>query len=110
VQVVTVQSISELKKNNATYKVLAAVWVLAQNYQLGNQLDLSLACFLPPGEYRDRENFQTQLETALKEFETPTGIFKVNLIDFNCKPEGAGVFMHHRRKVGSSALSKTVEA
>ena len=86
-----------LKANLAIPKILSACWVYSDKFDLGNRFNLLLACFLPPGEYEDRAKFEKELRSALSEFETPDGIFKVSLKDFDCKPEGSGVFMEHWR-------------
>ncbi|WP_069791719.1 ParM/StbA family protein (plasmid) [Cyanobacterium sp. IPPAS B-1200] len=86
-----------LKASLAIPKILSACWVMAEQFKLGAEFDISLACFLPPGEYEDRAKFENELELALSEFETPNGTFKVSLLNFECKPEGVGVFMEHWR-------------
>ncbi len=90
--------LNQLKYELAWLKVLAAVWVVKEKFGLGNQLKLALACLLPPGEYEDRDSFAQILAKSLASFETPSGQMNVTLEEFNCKPEGAGVFMLHRYK------------
>ena len=88
-----------LKSNLAIPKILSACWVIQEKFKsLSNEFDLALACFLPPGEYEDRAEFEKELRSALSEFETPDGIFKVSLTHFDCKPESFGIFMEHWRK------------
>ena len=97
-----------LKASLAIPKILSACWVYSDKFKsLNNEFDLALACFLPPGEYDDRAEFEKELRSALSEFETPDGIFKVSLKDFECKPEAGGVFMEHWRlekETASNAL------
>lgn len=96
-----------LKSNLAIPKILSACWVYSELFDLGNRFNLSLACFLPPGEYEDKVEFGNELKEILSEFETPDGTFKVSLKDFDCKPEGSGVFMEHWRlekETASNAL------
>ena len=92
--------LSRLKYERAWIKVLAALWVIKKKFDLPNQFKLALACLLPPGEYKDQENFEVLLREALASFVTPDGEMKVTLEEFNCKPEGAGIFMLHRLKRG----------
>lgn len=94
-----------LKASLAIPKILSACWVMAELFNLGNRFNLSLACFLPPGEYEDKAEFKKELSSALSEFETPDGIFKISLKDFDCKPEGSGVFMEHWRLEKETALN-----
>ena len=86
-----------LKASLAIPKILSACWAYSEPFKLGNRFNLSLACFLPPGEYEDNAEFKKELRSALSEFQTPDGTFKVSLKDFECKPEGSGVFMEHWR-------------
>lgn len=94
-----------LKSNLAIPKILSACWVYSEKFDLGNRFNLSIACFLPPGEYEDRAEFEKELRLALANFETPDGIFKVFLKNFDCKPEGSGVFMEHWRLEKQTAFN-----
>jgi hypothetical protein len=91
----------DLKTVYTVPRTLAAVWVLAQNLNLGKQFDLHLSCLLPPGEYVEKENFRIGLLKALKSFQTPSGRYQVQLKTFRCNPEGAGVFKHYYRERSS---------
>lgn len=88
------------KVETGVCKTLAATWALARYGRLPSSSRLRLCCVLPPGEYEDRERFRVKLESALSSFETPTGRLNVTLEEFNCKPEGAGVYMNHARLRG----------
>ena len=85
--------LSEPKYERALPKTLAAVWVAGQHLTLGNQFNVAIGVLLPPGEYEDRERFEALLRSALARYETPTGMLKVNLSQFNCKPEGGGIYL-----------------
>jgi hypothetical protein len=87
--------LSELKYERALPKTLAAVWVASQYLSLGNQFNAAIGVLLPPGEYEDREHFEALLRSALANYETPTGTLNVNLSQFNCKPEGGGIYLMH---------------
>lgn len=95
--------LAALKVEAAPYKVAAALWVTRQKMNLPDDLRLSLCCVLPPGEYEGRERFRGRLEMALSSFETPTGRMTVELERFDCKPEGAGVFLNHVKLMGPVA-------
>jgi len=87
-----------LKWEDAIRKTLGAVWVLSERLGLGNQFDIAIGAVLPPGEYKnDRERFQSKLTECLKSFNTPSKIFNVNLVFFDCKPEGGGIYLYRRR-------------
>ncbi|MBD2772586.1 ParM/StbA family protein [Iningainema tapete] len=92
--------LSELKYERAIYKTLAAIWVIKEKLKLGSRLGVAIAVLLPPGEYEDRERFEKMLRSSLAGYQTPTGRMSVSLKAFNCKPEGGGIYLVHRRKVG----------
>lgn len=92
--------LSELKYERGLYRILAAVWVLAQKLQLGNSFKLDLAVLLPASEYESRTKFEQFLRALLKNYETPSGAMSIEIGRFNCYPEGAGVFLLHSKRVG----------
>ena len=98
--------LQELKYERATFKTLAAIWVIAQKLQLDNTIEVALAVLLPPGEYEDRYRFETMLKEGMQEFLTPTGKMSATLKAFNCKPEGCGIYLCHDRKMGAALKSK----
>ncbi|WP_219907695.1 ParM/StbA family protein [Aphanothece hegewaldii] len=98
--------LTQPKIATALSKTLAAIWVLKEQLRLSNTIRLDLCCVLPIGEYQDKDKLKRQLEKAFHEFETPSGQLKVELSEFNCKPEGAGVYMMHTRKRGVEAQQK----
>lgn len=65
--------LSELKYERGLYRILAAVWVLAQKLQLGNSFKLDLAVLLPASEYESRTKFEQFLRALLKNYETSSG-------------------------------------
>ncbi len=98
-----------LKWEDAVRKTLAAVWVLSERLKLGDKFDIAIAALLPPGEYKsDRERFEKSLKTALSNFLTPSSNFKVNLVFFDCKPEGGGVYLYHRQRLKDSVKQKVL--
>lgn len=99
--------LKDLKTLHTVPRTLAAVWVAAQELQLAQTFDLYLSCVLPPGEYGERESFRVELIKALRNFQTPSGKYQVNLKTFKCRPEGAGVFNYyqHRRSKDKDGLS-----
>ncbi|MBW4568818.1 MAG: ParM/StbA family protein [Tolypothrix carrinoi HA7290-LM1] len=92
--------LSELKYERAIYKTLAAIWVIKEKLQLSSRLGVAIAVLLPPGEYEDRDRFEKMLRSSLAGYQTPTGRMSVSLKAFNCKPEGGGIYLVHRKKVG----------
>lgn len=90
--------LAQPKINSAAAKTLAAVWVMKEKLALPSQIRLDLCCVLPSGEYEDRNQLEKQLRANLNAFETPTGKLIVRLETFNCKPEGAGIFLYHGAK------------
>lgn len=83
------------KYSLALYRTLAAVWVVKQRLNLSERLKVALTVLLPPGEIEDAQILIEKLKAALSEFETPTGILKVELSDLECYSEGSGVYLMH---------------
>ncbi len=79
----------------AVYRTLAAIWVAQQRLQLPSCFGIALAALLPPGEFEDSQLLLDGLKQALGCFDTPTGKLKVKLCDFECYPEGGGVYLMH---------------
>ena len=85
------QSVKQLKSDTIVYKILAVVSIISQRLDLGTKFDLQLGCLLPPGEFCDRQRIQSDLITALADFDTPIGGFNVRLVSINFYIEGMGV-------------------
>jgi hypothetical protein len=85
--------LSELKYENALYKVLAAVGVIVKSAGLSTRqkLSLQLAILLPWNEYSDRKRFKSHIESLLKSFAFQDSSLKVKLDRFVCRPEGGGL-------------------
>lgn len=94
--------LSQLKYERALHKTLAAMWVIKEKLRLPQNFTAAIAVLLPPGEYEDRGRFERVLREALAEYQTPTGLMTVELLAFNCKPEGGGIYLMHNKKVGSA--------
>ncbi|HBL13459.1 MAG TPA: hypothetical protein DD379_19090 [Cyanobacteria bacterium UBA11162] len=97
--------LSQLKYERAYPKTLAAVWVAATSLGLGNRFRMALAVLLPPGEYENASHLEAMIASGLEQFETPCGTFKVKLTHFDCKPEGAGIYLM-RTQSDSAALKR----
>jgi hypothetical protein len=101
--------LSELKYRTATVKTLALLGVIvAREPQLGKKFNLVLNTLLPGGEFADRKKFERKLTEALNEFDTPTGTLKVDLLEFECLPEGAGLYAAYRQRVGERIFHEQV--
>ncbi|MGK7958311.1 MAG: ParM/StbA family protein [Crocosphaera sp.] len=98
------------KVDLAVYKILAAIWVLKEHWQLKNKFSVSIACVLPPGEYEERDLLEQQVKEVIHDFETPTGTMKIRCPSFVCRPEGFGVLGCHQLSKGMSYLKQTVTA
>ncbi|WP_446422441.1 ParM/StbA family protein [Coleofasciculus sp.] len=95
--------LSSLKYERAFPKTLAAVWVAAQNLKLKNKFSAAIAILLPVSEYKSSDWLHELLVESLKKFNTPTGQMSVNLMAFDCKPEGCGIYM--MRQLGDDAFA-----
>ncbi|MGD2184419.1 ParM/StbA family protein [Lusitaniella coriacea] len=102
--------LSDLKAPRGVIKTLAVLGILQQRLELTEGFRVALTVVLPPGEYADRTNFERELRAAIAEWETPTGRASAELADFNCKPEGAGVYMCYRNVAGESIYRQNLAA
>jgi hypothetical protein len=94
--------LSEIKYENALYKTLAAVGVIAESNQLNpKKISLQLAVLLPWNEYEDRSKFYQKLKEYLNDFVFRGESYSVELDKFICRPEGGGLAAIHTRKQGS---------
>ena len=92
----------EIKYENALYKTLAAVGVIAESSKLNpKKISLQLGVLLPWNEYEDREKFYNKLKEYLSNFVFRGLSFSVQLDKFICRPEGGGLAAIHTRKKGS---------
>ncbi|MEO0845724.1 MAG: ParM/StbA family protein [Cyanobacteria bacterium J06648_1] len=94
--------LQEIKYENALYKTLAAVGVIAESNQLNpKKISLQLAVLLPWNEYEDRSKFYQKLKEYLNDFAFRGKSYSVELDKFICRPEGGGLAAIHTRKKGS---------
>jgi hypothetical protein len=94
--------LSEIKYENALYKTLAAVGVIAEQNNLNpKKISLQLAILLPWNEYEDRSKFYQKLKEYLNDFVFRGESYSVELDKFICRPEGGGLAAIHTRKQGS---------
>ncbi|MEC4895922.1 MAG: ParM/StbA family protein [Oscillatoria sp. PMC 1051.18] len=95
----------DVKSRVAVAKTGALIWAIKQKHQLDSKtLRVALTTVLPIGEYADRDKFETQLRELSGGFETPTGEMKVEMLDFDCKPEGAGVYSYYRNSASDEII------
>ncbi|MDJ0733550.1 MAG: ParM/StbA family protein [Nostocaceae cyanobacterium] len=100
--------LKELKYERAISKTISAVWVASQKLKLGMKFRLALACLLPPGELENKESFHQQLCKVLANYITPTGKIQVELVEFKCLPEGAGIYLAYQKKLGQQIKMKVI--
>lgn len=94
--------LQEIKYENALYKTLAAVGVIAESNQLNpKKISLQLAVLLPWNEYEDRSKLYQKLKEYLNDFVFRGESYSVELDKFICRPEGGGLAAIHTRKKGS---------
>ena len=97
----------EKKYENALYKVLAAVGVIAQKLALSRRkLRVHLAIVLPWQEFSDRKAFEEQLRSLLAEFVFRGQKLKCSLKTFLCRPEGGGLAATRMRQKGLEWFQK----
>jgi hypothetical protein len=81
--------ISELKYENALWKVLVAIGLIVEISKIKvspkKPLKLELSLLLPWNEYSDRRRFEEQLRIMLAGFQLRNKDLKVNLVRFLCR-------------------------
>ncbi len=92
--------LDKLKYETSIHKALAVIGAIAQHNKLPNRFSLSLTSLLPYGEYQNRQAFEQQLQSALKDFRFRGQRLRVKLERFECLPEGAGLAMIRQRQNG----------
>ncbi|MCL1474605.1 ParM/StbA family protein [Argonema antarcticum] len=100
--------LAESKVEAATYKALAAIWVMALKLKLKERFKLAVKVVLPPGEFADRETFQTKLLSQAKNFSTPSGKISAEIVHFQCLPEGAGIYLNYLDANENALKRKTI--
>ena len=94
--------LQEIKYENALYKTLAAVGVIAESSKLNpKKISLQLGVLLPWNEYEDRQKFYKKLKEYLNDFVFRGSTYSVELDKFICRPEGGGLAAIHTRKKGT---------
>lgn len=92
------------KHELAFFKVLALFWVVKEKFNLPSRFQVSLSFLLPPGEFDNRFKLEEMLREFSKEFDSPSGLLSVDIKEFDCKPEGAGILLY-LKSVKSSLLT-----
>ncbi len=102
----------ELKYENALYKILAAIGVIASKHQLPTKktLKVYLGVLLPWNEYSDRQRFESQLVQMLARFSFRDSSLKVKLARFLLRPEGAGLAASRLRIQGQDWFSQPAQS
>ncbi len=100
--------LKQLKYQRALYKVLAMVGAIAQRKQLPTRFKLSLGLLLPYGEYTDRDRFHQIVKKALAQYCFRGTEYNVELVNFVCRPEGAGLLMRRGAVEKESLGRRTV--
>jgi hypothetical protein len=86
-------SLREVKVDRGIVRTVAAVGAIALRERYPESFRLKLGVLLPYGEIGDRDTFEREARTALKEFEFKGREYRVELTGFSCLPEGSGVLM-----------------
>jgi hypothetical protein len=86
-------SLREPKWSRGVVRTLALLGLIAEKESLPTQFSLNLGILLPYGEISDRENLEKNLRQALKKFKFRDTPYQINLMKFDCKPEGTGVLV-----------------
>lgn len=98
-----VDRLREKKYENALYKVLAAIGVLAMRAEFEGKRKFSifLGVLLPWAEFGDRKRFEAQIQAMLSAFWFQSHKLSVKLERFVCQPEGGGLAATYLRQKGA---------
>lgn len=99
------------KTELAVPKILSALWILKEHFNLSNNFYIRLAVLLPAGECStiDRQELVDLLKPSLTAFSTPTGKMSVKLFaNPVVKPEGGGLLLHYKSLQGEEFSAKSV--
>ncbi len=99
--------LKQVKYQRALYKVLAMVGTIAQTKKLPTRFKLSLGLLLPYSEYRDRDRFHQIVKKALAKYSFRGTEYNVELVNFLCLPEGAGLLLRASEQ-GEISKAQTV--
>jgi hypothetical protein len=99
---------NSLKYERAYIKTLAAVWAACVELGLDKKKKIraAIGVLLPASEQESTDELKHYITSWLPKFITPTGVMSVELVNYDCKPEGGGVFQAYTMAQGA-ALIKT---
>jgi hypothetical protein len=99
---------NSLKYERAYIKTLAAVWAACVELGLDKKKKIraAIGVLLPASEQESTDELKHYITSWLPKFITPTGVMSVELMNYDCKPEGGGVFQAYTNSLGA-ALIKT---
>ena len=98
-------SLDERKLFAAEPTTLAIVGSIAKTYHLDSEFNIKLGILLPWGEYIDRKKYKEYIADSLSCFEFQGTEYRVNVEEFKCLPEGAGVFSKGRQPTNGKLLN-----
>ena len=81
-------------------KILAAIGEIALREKITEKFDLNLYLLLPYSEYENRQELEQVLRKQLKLYWLAENRTQANLKFYQCYPEGLGVALEVRRKLG----------
>ncbi|BAY95219.1 MULTISPECIES: ParM/StbA family protein [unclassified Tolypothrix] len=96
----------ELKYERAIYKTLAAIWVIKERLRLPLKIRIALSVLLPPGEFKNKVEFEQLLRTYSADYLASGVTMQVECVMFKCLPEGAGIYLSHQRRMGEVLKQK----
>jgi len=93
-------SVKKLKYEGFIPKILAAIGEIAVKENLGENFGLNLYSLLPYSEFENRQELEKALRIKLKLFWFAGKRIKPELKLYRCYPEGLGVALEAKRKLG----------
>ena len=89
-------SIKPLKSDSIIPKIIAAIAVAAQKFNLPCKFKVTIISVLPPGEHQYTDDVSKNLMMALRNIKTPAGKINPTLQQLSIYPEGYGILNWHR--------------
>ena len=89
-------SIKPLKSDSIIPKIVAAIAVAAQKFNLPCKFKVTIISVLPPGEHQYTDGVSQKLMMCLRNIKTPAGKINPILKQLSINPEGYGILNWHR--------------
>jgi len=100
-QFLGINTIQKLKYESGVYKALAAIGCAMQQHPIDEKnLQLVISFALPYGEFHNRYQLEEKIRKTVKNFIFRGRRYRLKVQEFQCRPEGSGLFFWQVRQKG----------